>query len=345
MRILVVSSDVPFVEGGHRVIARSLTKALRERGYEAEIWYTPQNPFGKQIQAYVANWLTFLTEDGEGRKIDGIISLRYPSFAVSHPNKVVWLNHRMREYYDLWENFKKNLTWKGKVKESCRRWLVKKMDQYFLSRLKKIFVQSRTIQKRLLRWGGLDSEVLYPPPPQRNYRNENYGDYFFFPSRFDRLKRQEIAIRAISRVKGAKLVLAGTGPEWKRLKELADKLGLSSRVLFRGYVSEKELVDLYSGARAVIFVPFQEDYGFVTVEAFYSGKAVITFRDSGGACELVQNGENGFVLEPSEETLAEKISLLWENPHLAEEMGRRGEEVKKKINWDITVEKLVDALK
>ncbi len=72
----MVSSDVPFVEGGHRVIARALAKALRERGHEAEIWYTPQNPFGKQIQAYIANCLTVLTEDGEGKKIDGIISLR-----------------------------------------------------------------------------------------------------------------------------------------------------------------------------------------------------------------------------------------------------------------------------
>ena len=341
----MVSSDVPFVEGGHRVIARALAKALRERGHEAEIWYTPQNPFGKQIQAYIANCLTVLTEDGEGKKIDGIISLRYPSFAVFHPNKVVWLNHRMREYYDLWEDFKENLSWKGKIKESLRRWFIKRMDRYFLSKLRKIFVQSKTIQLRLQKWGRLDSEVLYPPPPQRNYRNETYGDYFFFPSRFDRLKRQEMAIKAISRVKGAKLVLTGRGPELKRLKELTDELGLSSRVVFRGYVSEEELVELYSRARAVIFIPFQEDYGFVTIEAFYSGKPVITFRDSGGASELVEDEKNGFVIEPCEEVLAEKIAFLWENPRLAEEMGRRAEKIKDKINWDVAVDKLVEALK
>ena len=51
--------------------------------------------------------------------------------------------------------------------------------------------------------------------------------------------------------------------------------------------------------RAVCFPPFQEDYGFVTVEAFASRKAVVTCRDSGGPAELVVDGVNGFVCEPT----------------------------------------------
>ena len=105
MRIVVVTSDVPFVEGGHRVIAHALVRALRDAGHTAELVTTPQNRFGHQISAYVATWLSDVQVAGDGGLVDRVISLRYPSYLVRHPDQVVWLNHRMREYYDLWEDF------------------------------------------------------------------------------------------------------------------------------------------------------------------------------------------------------------------------------------------------
>ncbi len=47
-----------------------------------------------------------------------------------------------------------------------------------------------------------------------------------------------------------------------------------------------------------------EDYGIVTVESFMCAKPVVTCRDSGGVAELVRDGENGFVTEPTPEALA-----------------------------------------
>ncbi len=345
MRLLVVSSDVPFVEGGHRVIARSLVAELRKRGIEAEAWYTPQNPFGRQLQAYLANWLTDLREDGLGRKIDGVIALRYPSYAVNHPNKVVWLNHRLREYYDLWEHLRENLSWKGRLKEGLRRLIVRRMDNYFLNKCRAVFAQSRTIQERLRRWGGIHSRLLYPPPPPRNYRCGPWERYFLYPSRLDRLKRQDLAIRALAMTKGPVLYLTGTGPELERLKRLAAELGVEARVRFLGHVDDGQLVELYSRARAVIFIPYQEDYGFVTAEALYSGRPVLTFSDSGGAAELVRDGENGFVLTPSPEALAEKMQLLWEKEELARMMGREGLRVKNWLSWDKAIDELLGALR
>ncbi len=345
MRLLVVSSDVPFVEGGHRVIARSLVAELRKRGAEAEVWYTPQNPFGRQMQAYLANWLTDLREDGLGRKIDGVITLRYPSYAVNHPNKVVWLNHRLREYYDLWESLRENLSWKGRLKEGVRRFIIRRMDNYFLKKCRAVFAQSRTVQRRLRRWGGIDSRLLYPPPPPRDYRCGPWEKYFFYPSRLDRLKRQELVIRALALTRGPVLYLAGTGPEMERLKSLAVELGVEGRVRFLGYVDEGELVELYSRARAVIFIPYQEDYGFVTAEALYSGRPVLTFSDSGGAAELVRDGENGFVLAPSPEALAEKMQLLWEKEELARRMGMEGLRVREWLSWDRAIDELLEALR
>jgi hypothetical protein len=82
-RIAVVTSSPPMAEGGHMVIARELTKALRDAGYDAHILVTPQNAFGHQASAYLATWLTDVTSS-EGRPIDQVISLRYPSYAIRH---------------------------------------------------------------------------------------------------------------------------------------------------------------------------------------------------------------------------------------------------------------------
>ena len=112
--IAVVTSSPPFAEGGHLVMARELVRALREEGHDTGLVVTPQNRFGQQGSAYLAAWCTDVQLVHEERKVDQVISLRFPGYAVQHPNHVLWLNHRMREYYDLWDHFSSHLSWKGK---------------------------------------------------------------------------------------------------------------------------------------------------------------------------------------------------------------------------------------
>ncbi len=164
-----------FVEGGHLVMARALVQALREEGHAAELVVTPQNRFGRQGAAYLAAWLTDVGLGHNNRPIDQVISLRYPSYAVRHPNHVVWLNHTMREYYDQWDAFSAPLRWKGRLKELTRRQLIRWTDRRLLTRhVRKVFTISQTVSGRLTRFGGIRSEPLYPPPPQRAYRCEGY---------------------------------------------------------------------------------------------------------------------------------------------------------------------------
>ena len=103
--ITIVTSAPPLTEGGHLVIARSLERALLEAGHRAGIVTTPSNRFGRQGPAYLANWLTDVGMTGSGERVDQIISLRFPSYAVRHAQHVCWLVHTMREYYDLWDQF------------------------------------------------------------------------------------------------------------------------------------------------------------------------------------------------------------------------------------------------
>ena len=102
------------------VIARSLAQALRDAGHEADIVVTPQNRFGRQASAYIATWLTDVGQSA-GHPIDQVISLRYPSYAVRHARHVCWLNHTMREYYDLWDRFSSGLSPRNRFKEGLRR--------------------------------------------------------------------------------------------------------------------------------------------------------------------------------------------------------------------------------
>ena len=176
MKVAVVTSSPPLSEGGHLVIARSVVDALREAGHDAGLIVTPQNRFGRQASAYLANWLTDVGVAHDGSAIDHVISFRYPSYAVRHPRHVVWLNHRMREYYDLWDRFQATLSRKARVKERVRRRIIHRVDTYLLTRhVTRVFAQSATIQRRLQRFGKIPAEVLYPPAPPRPYRCDGYG--------------------------------------------------------------------------------------------------------------------------------------------------------------------------
>lgn len=325
------------------VIARELTRALREAGHAAEILVTPQNRFGRQASAYLATWLTDVGSS-EGRPIDQVISLRYPSYAVRHARHVCWLNHTMREYYDLWERFSAHLTPLGRAKERMRRFFLHATDRYLLTNnVSRLFVQSRTIQQRLAMWPDLRSTVLYPPAPQRQYRCERYGDAFLLVSRLTSLKRADLLIRALATPDGGGLrcVIAGDGDERGSLDRLSADLGVADRVRFTGRVTDAQLLDELAQCRAVCFPPYQEDYGFVTVEAFASRKAVVTCRDSGGPAELVSDGVTGFQCAPTPEGIARALRALADDPRLAERMGNEAFEAGARLTWPDTVRRLV----
>jgi len=235
------------VEGGHRVIARSLARALCEQGHLAEVLTTPQNRFGRQLSAYLATWLTDVGMTGDGKAVDVVVSLRFPSYAVRHPHHVVWLNHRMREYYDLWDSFRANLGLRGRLVEGTRRWALHRLDRRFLGGSQKVFAQSETIRRRLERWGGTKAEVLHPPAPQRPYRCDGYDGVVLSVARLQPLKRNALLLRALAESPGLSARIAGEGPEGARLRGLAEALQISDRVEFLGRLSETELVDGLGG--------------------------------------------------------------------------------------------------
>ncbi|MEO7191056.1 MAG: glycosyltransferase [Vicinamibacterales bacterium] len=344
--ILVVTSAPPLVSGGHLVIAHALERALVDAGHRAAIVTTPSNRFGRQGSAYLANWLTDVGMTGSGERVDQVISLRFPSYAVRHERHVSWLNHTMREYYDLWDDFSARLSPQGRIKEGLRRRIIHTADTYLLKHhVTKLVAQSKTIQARLTRWNGITPPVLHPPPPPRAYRCDDYDDYLFIASRLAPLKRIDLILRALGQppAERVRCVIGGEGEDLPRLRQMAADLGLGGRVTFTGALSEDALLNHLSRCRAVVFVPRQEDYGFVTAEAFSAGKPVITCRDSGGPLELVRAGENGWIVDPSPAALAVAFAEVLDSRSLAEKYGSQGRADITQLTWARVVDELVIA--
>ena len=124
---------LPSVEGGHLVIARSLVAAAREAGHDAAPGHharLPVRPPDVRLPRHLA------TDVGQaaGRQVDQVISLRYPSYAVRHPAHVCWLNHTMREYYDLWPRFCRVAVAAGRASRSASaRRSIHAVDRWLLT--------------------------------------------------------------------------------------------------------------------------------------------------------------------------------------------------------------------
>ena len=343
MNLAVVTSTPQGVEGGHLVIARALVAALQRAGHGAQLVTTPDYGFGQLRRTYRAARETPV-DVVNGARIDQVISLRYPSFAVRHPRHVCWLNHTMREYYDLWPRFAASISWRNRLKEGVRRAILHRVDGRLLrGNVTRVVAQSKTIRRRLEGDFGLRAEVLYPPAPLREYRCETYDNYIFSVSRLDPLKRVDLLIRALAEPQASRVraVVAGDGEQAAELRALASRMGVESRVTFLGRVDESEILMHLGRCRAVCFTPFAEDYGFVTIEAFASAKAVVTCRDSGGPAELVEDGRTGVTCEPAPSAVAAALARLSDDRALAEALGAAGQARASTITWRDAVSRLL----
>jgi glycosyltransferase involved in cell wall biosynthesis len=207
------------------------------------------------------------------------------------------------------------------------------------------FTIAKTVSERLRTYNAIDSEALYHPPKLADRLHSGpSGDYVLTVTRLEHVKRVDLAIDAFAKAASrVRLVIAGEGSARLALSEYIDRRGLRDRVTLLGRVADDQLIELYSRCLAVLFAPYQEDYGYVTLEAFLSRKPVITARDSGGTLEFVTDGVNGYVCDPTPDALSAAVTRLAADPALAAELGGRGYEVARGISWDRVVDRLVGA--
>jgi len=202
---------------------------------------------------------------------------------------------------------------------------------------------SQTVTDRLARFNGINAPPLYHPPLLApRLAPGPYGSYVLSVARLEDNKRVDLAVQAIAQVPpGLSLVVVGEGSQRRRIELMAQSLGVADRVHFAGAVSDDDLVTLYTGALALVYVPFDEDYGLATLEGFLAARPVITATDSGGTREFVTHDETGLVCDPSPEAIAAAIAQLDADRSLAARLGDAGRQVAQRITWDTVIDRLV----
>ena len=333
---------MPFVRGGAELHVDGLIEQLERRGYAVERVALPFRGDTKaDLLSQAAAWRLLDLSTSNQQPIDLLIATRFPTYFARHPRKVAWIIHQHRTAYELagtaYSDFDHT-----EEDVAIRRRLME-LDRRMLEECRHVFTNAGNTANRLAKFNGVAAQALYHPPPLAGRLSPgSYGDYVLWVGRLEPIKRPDLAIRAMTSVpRAVRLIVVGHGTQRDAAQRIAGETGVGERVEFAGTAGGDELVRLYRDALAVVYAPFDEDYGYVTLEAFLAAKPVITATDSGGTLEFVADGENGFVCAPEPAAIGSAISTLAGDRTLAATLGARGRARAEQITWDGVVEQLV----
>jgi glycosyltransferase involved in cell wall biosynthesis len=349
VRIAVCHAQTPFVRGGAETHTESLVRALRVAGHDAEMvtvagkWYP-----ATELVHQMAVWRSLDIAESNGLPIDAVVALKFPAYLVPHERKIVWLIHQHRSAYELWEH-PEFADLSRQEEGPIVRDMIHQSDRISLSEAKRVFTNSENVRNRLWSSIRVPSEVLYHHSPMSQallaMEPGPYGDAIVFPSRLEALKRQSLVVEAMRHVgTGVRLVLVGSGPDEPAIREQIRTLRLEDRVSLQVGLPDEALHRLYLGALGVYYGPFDEDYGYVTLEGFAASRPVVTLTDSGGPLEFVTDEQTGLVAPPQPRAIAEAFDRLHGDRALATRMGAAGREKLRATvpAWPEVVARLLD---
>src|SRR6058998_1921549 len=215
MRIAVCAPQVPFERGGAEIFADDLVGELGARGHETDLVTVPYKWYpGERVLSQAFLWRLLDLTESDGCPIELVIATKFPSYAVRHPNKVVWLLHQFRQAYEL------DRTDLGQFgdspEERATRRAVQRLDRVALGEARRVFATSRNVAERLERSTGIGAEVMPHPPQELDYRCEEYGDFVLSVGRLDRAKRIDLMLDAVAADPALRCVIAGDGPDRPR---------------------------------------------------------------------------------------------------------------------------------
>jgi glycosyltransferase involved in cell wall biosynthesis len=218
-----------------------------------------------------------------------------------------------------------------------------RLDTEMLGECRHVYTNAQNTANRVRKYNGLSAEALYHPPRLApRIEAGSYGGYVLSVGRIESVKRVDLLVSAMARVdKPIRMVVAGEGTQRANVERAAQEAGVAGRVDFLGAVDDEQLLALYRDALAVLYPPYDEDFGYVTLEAFLARKPVVTATDSGGPNEFVVDGVNGFSVAPEPEAIAGAVNALARDRRRAKSMGDAGYDRARAITWDGVIEKLV----
>ncbi len=345
MNIAIATVQVPFIHGGAQDLAAQLEAELCLRGLRAERITLPFRFFPPEaVMRCMDTWQAEDFTQINGYPVERVICLSFPSYYLQHPHKLAWLIHQHRAVYELWDTEPSRELRQSAAGQAlkARIW---RQDTQSLAQCRRLYTISKEVSERLKRFNALDSQPLYHPPRLAAHLYCAEAEpYVFFPSRLEKLKRQDLLIAAMRHVHTpTKALIAGEGGMYDYYAAMISRYGLRQRVRLLGAISDRELLACYARCLAVFFGPFREDYGYVTLEAMLAAKPVICCRDSGGPLEFVVPGQTGYVVEPRAQDIARCIDELYRHRRQAAEMGAAGLEHYRNlgISWGKVIQELM----
>ncbi len=344
MKVVLTTVQVPFVRGGAEFLADNLKNAMNEYGHQAEIVSMPfiDSPLYR-IEDHIIAARLMDQEWSWGGKADLCVGLKFPAYYMPHPNKVDWVLHQHRAAYDLFDTDFSTI--KNNEEGLKVRRQIMNADNAYLPEAKRIYTIAQNVSNRMQKFNHIHSEALYHPCPDMDkFYCDGYEDYILMPSRINITKRQFLALDALKHSHGNFKIYFVGRPDNEFMKEEFDKKvaesGLQDRVKCFDYVSQEEKFELYAKAKAVLFIPYDEDYGYITLEAMAASKPVITAKDSGGPLEFVTEN-TGVVVDPTPEAIAKAMDSFFDSD-IAEKYGIGGKKHLEEMNitWENVVKEL-----
>lgn len=223
------------------------------------------------------------------------------------------------------------------------RALVRKLDAIALApgAVQKYFAISGVVARREGYFPAGAQVTVLPHPSNLEGLHGGPAEFVFTASRLDAPKRLDLLVRAYRRcATTVPLCIAGDGPEGDKLRALAAG---DARIRFAGRLNDDALVEHYSRAALVPFIPFDEDMGLITLEAMAAGKPVLTVLDAGGVTEFVQDGINGRTVAPTEAALAQALDEMLADPARLAQMGAAAQHTAAQVSWQRTARGLLEA--
>lgn len=234
----------------------------------------------------------------------------FPATALSLRNKnVVWYCHTPpRLFYDLKDYELKKVNVLLRPFAMLYVTVMRTIDKSLVKKIPIIIANSKNVQTRIKKFYHVDSRVIYPGVAVKK-TEIRFEKFLLSVSRLFPEKRVDVAVQAMKYRPEYKLFVVGDGPAKKSIEKIIARNKLNN-VFLLGDVSEEKLSYLYRNCLAVVYIPIDEDFGLIPIEANSHGKMVIGARE-GGLKETIIHGETGLLIDnPTPIKIARAIKKL-----------------------------------